>query len=525
MSVGSVRGPWWRRRVRGTRGAARIDVLEPRRLLAGDVIISEFMAINGSTIVDEDGEFSDWIELHNTTLSPINLDGWHLTDNAANLDKWTFPAVTIEPADGYLLVFASNKDRAIAGQQLHTDFQLDGDGEYLGLIRPDGLTAEYEFAPEYPQQESDVSYGTGPARSDVTSLVPSRRERQSHGARCRRPAPAGSALTSTTRAGRAGRRAWASSPTSGRRRPCRRKSSRTIRSPGPTTHPPISSPRRARRCSRLQVRGNLAFAGDSDFYSLGRLEPGDVLTLTQSASSSGKRHAGGLVRRALPRRRAGRRGPVQRRRRHGPGLPDPPPRGHRGRHLLSCGRGAFNDGGAGTYEVSAWLENGGGTPAPATSGAVPVESEPNDTRPAPPTTFRRRGGGAVPLVDDRRHRPRHGRVDYFGYQFTAGDLVTVLVDSTSGVDAAATWYSAANVPLAIDGGDSDLGSPDADDARLYAWSRPGHGAVLPGGGRRRRARPASYRADVQLSSATRPAGRVEFRRPGPDRRRGRRCWA
>ena len=38
-----------------------MEALEPRALLAGDVIIAEFQAINGSTIADKDGDFSDWV--------------------------------------------------------------------------------------------------------------------------------------------------------------------------------------------------------------------------------------------------------------------------------------------------------------------------------------------------------------------------------------------------------------------------------------------------------------------------------
>ena len=49
--------------------------------------ITEFMAANGSELADEDGEFSDWIEIHNPDSAPISLAGYHLTDNAANLEK------------------------------------------------------------------------------------------------------------------------------------------------------------------------------------------------------------------------------------------------------------------------------------------------------------------------------------------------------------------------------------------------------------------------------------------------------
>lgn len=124
---------------------------------SGSVMISEFMAINSNSIVDEDGEHSDWIELYNTGSESINLEGWFLTDKADNLSKWKFPAVTLE-ADKYLIVFASEKNRKVAGQQLHTNFKLSGTGEYLAIVAPD-TTVSHAYQPQFPAQRNDVSYG------------------------------------------------------------------------------------------------------------------------------------------------------------------------------------------------------------------------------------------------------------------------------------------------------------------------------------------------------------------------------
>jgi len=93
---------------------AAMETLEERRLFAG-VVINEFLADNSTGIVDEDNTHSDWIELRNTNATSTNLAGWSLTDDAADLDKWVFPSVSI-PAGGYLLVWASGKNRAVAGQ-------------------------------------------------------------------------------------------------------------------------------------------------------------------------------------------------------------------------------------------------------------------------------------------------------------------------------------------------------------------------------------------------------------------------
>ena len=66
------------------------------------------------------------------------------------------PAVSLDPG-AYLLVFASSKNKTAA--ELHTNFKLGAGGEYLGLIQPDGVTVEYEYAPAFPPQSTDVSYG------------------------------------------------------------------------------------------------------------------------------------------------------------------------------------------------------------------------------------------------------------------------------------------------------------------------------------------------------------------------------
>lgn len=121
-------------------------------------VISEFMASNSRTLADEDGAYSDWIELHNPTAGAIELGGWYLTDSAGNLTKWKMPPVSL-PAGGYLVVFASGKNRTGNPTALHTNFALSADGEYLALVQPDGATIAHEFAPEYPAQLADVSYG------------------------------------------------------------------------------------------------------------------------------------------------------------------------------------------------------------------------------------------------------------------------------------------------------------------------------------------------------------------------------
>ena len=144
-----------RRRKRSTLG--RMEHLEPRVVLDGRLLITEFVASNDDGIVDEDGDSSDWLEILNAGDETVNLDGWYLTDEANDLNKWEAPDVDIPPGQ-YLLVFASAKDRDDPNANLHTNFRLSSDGEYLALTRPD-RTIEFEYSPEFPQQVEDVAYG------------------------------------------------------------------------------------------------------------------------------------------------------------------------------------------------------------------------------------------------------------------------------------------------------------------------------------------------------------------------------
>ncbi len=132
-------------------------------------VISEFMASNTAVLADDNGAFSDWIEIHNPDSAAIDLNGWYLTDTAANKAKWKFPAVVL-PAGGYLIVFASNKDRRDPARPLHTNFSLNAQGEYLGLVMPDQSTVLSEYAPMFPAQEPDFSYGLIPGPNGAVPI-------------------------------------------------------------------------------------------------------------------------------------------------------------------------------------------------------------------------------------------------------------------------------------------------------------------------------------------------------------------
>ncbi|MBM3846407.1 MAG: lamin tail domain-containing protein, partial [Verrucomicrobia bacterium] len=131
--------------------------------------ITEFQAANSGSYLDADGQASDWIEIYNPSSSNVSLGGWRLTDDARVRDRWSFPSTNLSPK-AFLVIFASGKNRRVPGAELHTNFRLSAGGGYLGLIEPDGATVAHHFAPAYPPQEENRSYGLAMTRRSF-SLV------------------------------------------------------------------------------------------------------------------------------------------------------------------------------------------------------------------------------------------------------------------------------------------------------------------------------------------------------------------
>lgn len=123
------------------------------------IVINEYCA-NSTSFLDEYGDSNDWIELLNTSSADVNLEGWHLSDKADNLAKWTFPAVTIKAGE-YLKVFASSKDLKVVANDkfLHTNFNISSDGEAFFLSDASGKIIHQTDSVAVP---NDVSRGLSP---------------------------------------------------------------------------------------------------------------------------------------------------------------------------------------------------------------------------------------------------------------------------------------------------------------------------------------------------------------------------
>ena len=110
----------------------------------GDVVINEVMA-NNVNVVANGGKYPDWIELKNATNAAINIGGNGLTDDILVPTRYVFPANTIIPAGGYLVVWC-DKDTTAPG--LHTGFGLDNGGQRVVLTNGGAIRDFVTFGPQ-----------------------------------------------------------------------------------------------------------------------------------------------------------------------------------------------------------------------------------------------------------------------------------------------------------------------------------------------------------------------------------------
>jgi len=125
------------------------------------VVINELLASNHQSVKDPQGQYDDWIELHNPTNVPVDVGGMYLTDNADDSTRWQIPtgkpSLTRIAAGGFLVIWA---DDDVGDTGLHAGFRLSAAGDGLYLYAADGKTLIDHV--EYGEQSPDVSYGRVP---------------------------------------------------------------------------------------------------------------------------------------------------------------------------------------------------------------------------------------------------------------------------------------------------------------------------------------------------------------------------
>lgn len=124
------------------------------------VRINEVSAQN-SIYVNEVFKRNDWLELYNTTSSPIDVEGMYLTDNIKSpkkckITKGSTETSTIIPAHGYLIIWC---DKLETVSQLHASFKLDNNSGNLMLTAADESWSD-QFT--YTRHNGDQSVGRYP---------------------------------------------------------------------------------------------------------------------------------------------------------------------------------------------------------------------------------------------------------------------------------------------------------------------------------------------------------------------------
>jgi hypothetical protein len=139
------------------------------------IVINEVMPSNQTTIQDPQGDFDDWVELHNSSDAVVSLSGMFLTDTLKQPRKWQFPAdVVLKPGE-YLIVWADQDADATSG--LHASFKLAKEKESLHLIDRDEQGNQILDSLKWKKVKTDTSFGRLGAGSKPVQLEPSPRQR------------------------------------------------------------------------------------------------------------------------------------------------------------------------------------------------------------------------------------------------------------------------------------------------------------------------------------------------------------
>ncbi len=131
------------------------ELMKSSRALVEDAIqITEIMAKNITYAPDENNEYHDWIEIHNTSAYSVSLNGYGLSDSEDSLQKWRFPNISLGAGE-YMIVYASGYDRKDTSASLHTNFKLNTEKERVILTNAKGQQVDIV---EYDLLKADQSY-------------------------------------------------------------------------------------------------------------------------------------------------------------------------------------------------------------------------------------------------------------------------------------------------------------------------------------------------------------------------------
>jgi len=136
----------------GTENKTGLGSLELKEMGEDDPLrISELMLKNGNTLIDEDGDRPEWLELYNASSAAVKLSDYYLSDDDTDLLKWRLPDEELGAGE-YMVIYLSGKDKAH-----HASFGIST-GEPVILTNYAELTSQTIEIPEESRLDN-ISYG------------------------------------------------------------------------------------------------------------------------------------------------------------------------------------------------------------------------------------------------------------------------------------------------------------------------------------------------------------------------------
>ena len=128
-----------------------------RALNKTGVYITEVMASNGDVITTTGSDFTDWVELYNSSSEAVDLSGYGLSDNIGRARKWQFPEGTVIMPGEYKIVWCDGNAEANTAAEPHASWALTKAGGYSVVFAdPTGKILDKLVLPQVP---TNVSYG------------------------------------------------------------------------------------------------------------------------------------------------------------------------------------------------------------------------------------------------------------------------------------------------------------------------------------------------------------------------------
>jgi len=120
-----------------------------------DQYLNEVMTNNSSTIADELGLFSDWIEVYNPKLTSWDMDQYYLSDDSLQLNKWPLPRTVLNPQE--FNVFRANRFEDL--NRDFCNFSLNANGESLFLSKEEVDAFQIKQKIFIPSLQANTSFG------------------------------------------------------------------------------------------------------------------------------------------------------------------------------------------------------------------------------------------------------------------------------------------------------------------------------------------------------------------------------